>query len=237
MSSPEKGTTMSEPESASKCPTWCKLDGPHWHDEASNVPSLAPARVARYAEAIASADTYPTRPEAWHVEARAVIRVADSELAAKDAEIERLKRGGAELGKIVKRHCDMVLDATGLHDWIDEDGDGDWAAVWENLAALRPRAEAAEAKVAKVEALHQPFECSNARCRGNGLHCRTCDEGYGANGEHVYYPCPTIRALADAPARVAPPGACPPGWMHGGVQGEFYPCKPDIFEATYEAQP
>lgn len=24
-------------------------------------------------------------------------------------------------------------------------------------------------------------------------------------------------------------------WIINGVQGEFYPCKPDIFEATYEA--
>jgi len=24
-------------------------------------------------------------------------------------------------------------------------------------------------------------------------------------------------------------------WVIQGVQGEFYPCKPDIFEATYEA--
>ena len=26
-------------------------------------------------------------------------------------------------------------------------------------------------------------------------------------------------------------------WVIKGVQGEFYPCKPDIFEATYEATP
>lgn len=26
-------------------------------------------------------------------------------------------------------------------------------------------------------------------------------------------------------------------WIIRGVQGEFYPCKPDIFEATYEAAP
>lgn len=26
-------------------------------------------------------------------------------------------------------------------------------------------------------------------------------------------------------------------WIIKGVQGEFYPCKPDIFEATYEAEP
>jgi hypothetical protein len=24
-------------------------------------------------------------------------------------------------------------------------------------------------------------------------------------------------------------------WIIRGVQGEFYPCKPDIFEATYDA--
>jgi hypothetical protein len=28
---------------------------------------------------------------------------------------------------------------------------------------------------------------------------------------------------------------CRPGdWIIKGVKGEFYPCKPDIFEATYE---
>jgi hypothetical protein len=26
-------------------------------------------------------------------------------------------------------------------------------------------------------------------------------------------------------------------WIIKGVQGEFYPCKPDIFEATYERMP
>ena len=29
--------------------------------------------------------------------------------------------------------------------------------------------------------------------------------------------------------------AAPGDWIIKGVQGEFYPCKPDIFEATYEA--
>ncbi len=27
----------------------------------------------------------------------------------------------------------------------------------------------------------------------------------------------------------------PGDWVIRGVQGEFYPCKPDIFDATYEA--
>jgi len=29
--------------------------------------------------------------------------------------------------------------------------------------------------------------------------------------------------------------ASPGDWIIKGVQGEFYPCKPDIFEQTYEA--
>jgi hypothetical protein len=29
--------------------------------------------------------------------------------------------------------------------------------------------------------------------------------------------------------------AQPGDWIIRGVAGEFYPCKPDIFEATYEA--
>ena len=29
--------------------------------------------------------------------------------------------------------------------------------------------------------------------------------------------------------------ADPSDWVIRGVKGEFYPCKPDIFEATYEA--
>ncbi len=28
--------------------------------------------------------------------------------------------------------------------------------------------------------------------------------------------------------------AIPKDWIIKGIQGEFYPCKPDIFEATYE---
>lgn len=31
--------------------------------------------------------------------------------------------------------------------------------------------------------------------------------------------------------------AVPGDWVIKGVKGEFYPCKPDIFEATYEPVP
>ena len=29
---------------------------------------------------------------------------------------------------------------------------------------------------------------------------------------------------------------CPKDWIITGVQGEYYPCKPDIFEATYDRE-
>ena len=38
-----------------------------------------------------------------------------------------------------------------------------------------------------------------------------------------------IVATLEGPLRAAPND-----WIIKGVKGEFYPCKPDIFEATYE---
>lgn len=40
--------------------------------------------------------------------------------------------------------------------------------------------------------------------------------------------CPTIQTL-EGDMRTSPGD-----WIIKGVKGEFYPCKPDIFEATYE---
>jgi hypothetical protein len=36
------------------------------------------------------------------------------------------------------------------------------------------------------------------------------------------------------PTLEGPHNANPGDWIIKGVKGEFYPCKPDIFEATYE---
>jgi hypothetical protein len=41
-----------------------------------------------------------------------------------------------------------------------------------------------------------------------------------------------VVATLEGPLRAAPND-----WIIKGVKGEFYPCKPDIFEATYEAVP
>lgn len=37
------------------------------------------------------------------------------------------------------------------------------------------------------------------------------------------------------PTLEGPMTVTPGDWIIKGVKGEYYPCKPDIFEATYEA--
>lgn len=48
------------------------------------------------------------------------------------------------------------------------------------------------------------------------------------NGEGGSFPVIAIETLEGT--MLAKPG----DWIMCGVKGEFYPCKPDIFEATYE---
>lgn len=45
-----------------------------------------------------------------------------------------------------------------------------------------------------------------------------------------YKPSPVYIATLEGRMR-----ADPGDWIIRGVQGEYYPCKPDIFEKTYEA--
>lgn len=52
-------------------------------------------------------------------------------------ERDRLKRGGAELGKSLVFWMELAKDVTGSEDLIEEDGDGDWGGVAERLASLR----------------------------------------------------------------------------------------------------
>jgi hypothetical protein len=90
------------------------------------------------------------------------------------------------------------------------------------LRAAEARAVAAEAKVARVEALHAPFrilapcaadgcdrdDCAEGDEPGIPVHWLdvlyyVCDECKDDEGERVDYPCPTRAALAD-PAEVTP---------------------------------
>ena len=64
----------------------------------------------------------------------------------------------------------------------------------------------------------------------------------GGNGFHLANWCGghVVKALDPSQTKIVIPtlegdiAASHDDWIIRGVQGEFYPCKPDIFDATYE---
>jgi hypothetical protein len=87
-----------------------------------------------------------------YAQALRVLRVTWASRRTAQEQIAQLRRGGKTLGSIIDRQCRAVLDATGLHHLIDEDGDGDWGAVWENVADLGADLRAARKRIADLEA-------------------------------------------------------------------------------------
>lgn len=63
-----------------------------------------------------------------------------------------------------------------------------------------------------------PKVCTNLR--GYDVSCSTCYRFMSVHG--------TIKTLEGVHT------VCPKDWIITGIQGEHYPCKPDIFEQTYE---
>jgi len=57
-----------------------------------------------------------------------------------------------------------------------------------------------------------------------------------SDGQYVHSGIGVVPALGtiDIPTLEGTMTASPGDWIIQGVAGEFYPCKPDIFEATYE---
>ncbi|ARF67607.1 hypothetical protein B7C51_15765 [Paenibacillus larvae subsp. pulvifaciens] len=51
-------------------------------------------------------------------------------------------------------------------------------------------------------------------------HCKEC-----GNHSYMHGKCPTLEGYHIV---------CPYDYIIQGVKGEYYPCKPDIFELTYE---
>ena len=76
----------------------------------------------------------------------------------------KYRRGARELGRVIEQQCNSILDITGLHDWVGEDGDGDWGAIWDHAYALRDRAKKAEAAIARVEALAAEMDDQQGQC-------------------------------------------------------------------------
>lgn len=75
-------------------------------------------------------------------------------VAERDAlrdEVERLRRGGKTLGEILAKQLRALLDITGRHDLVDENGDGDWGAVWDSLYEMRAECDGLREKVQRLE--------------------------------------------------------------------------------------
>ena len=109
---------------------------------------------------------------------------APTDIVALIAEVERLRRSGATLGLVIEKQCQAALDATGLHDLIDETGDGDWGAVWETVAEMGETCRRLRAQLDAVRALHVPVDAN--------YYAATVKECCVCPGP---WPCPTIRAL------------------------------------------
>jgi hypothetical protein len=65
-----------------------------------------------------------------------------------------------------------------------------------------------------------PIVTSGANANWSNLECTQCGR---QTVEHGF--CPTLEGVHIV---------CPGDWIIKGIKGEFYPCKPDIFRATYE---
>ncbi|MFE3052312.1 hypothetical protein [Nocardia sp. NPDC059239] len=72
-------------------------------------------------------------------------------------QVAQFRRACKTLGVIIERQCRAALDATGLHDIIDETGDGDWQVVWERVAELGADLAKARARIAELEARQKPI--------------------------------------------------------------------------------
>lgn len=93
-------------------------------------------------------------------------------------ERDMLKRGGRELGRQIERYLTWVLDATGMHHLIDEDGDGDWELVWERLAEMGRARVSQDAQIATYAPAGEPGARSAGRGTSGGLDGAAVDAGW-----------------------------------------------------------
>lgn len=122
-------------------------------------------------------------------------------------ECDKARRAAKTLGGIVEQNARMILDITGLHDWIDEDGDGDWGAVWDNAYELLPRIKTTEAQ---VERLHFDLDReARARQAAEGApaaevsgYVRIPKPEIHTGPKHMTVDQATVSYLRDAAARV-----------------------------------
>ncbi|MGW4124749.1 hypothetical protein [Nocardia sp. NPDC004711] len=80
-------------------------------------------------------------------------------------QVAQFRRACKTLGGVVERQCRAALDATGLHDIIDETGDGDWQVVWERVAELGADLAKAHARIAELESSGRVYRTTLTRRR------------------------------------------------------------------------
>jgi hypothetical protein len=125
------------------------------------------------------------------------------------AENEALKRGGAELGKVVHRMTEDIVRLTDSRDLIDENGDGDFGAMWDRLHETYAAGKAARAKLDAVRDLHKPEKRwhdgsgewsvdTPEECFEVCHHCgqlEVNDQAPDVSFRDSLWPCATIRAI------------------------------------------
>lgn len=67
----------------------------------------------------------------------------------------------------------------------------------------------------------------------NGANHLICDAFMKGSGAYISYDKFQLGGIM-IPTLEGTMEAAPGDWIIKGVNGEFYPCKPDIFEKTYE---
>ena len=80
-----------------------------------------------------------------------------------------------------------------------------------------------------------PVRIKAMKFEGYVTDIKRAEEWLGDNVLEVINPCPTEYVKAELMiGTLEGPHKCSPGdYIIQGIKGEFYPCKPDIFEKTY----
>jgi len=77
-----------------------------------------------------------------------------------------------------------------------------------------------------IEAVQLTWDTWHEMCEFAGVgHLEDGKPSGRQDGERIGLDIPTLEGLMHAEEN---------DWIIKGIKGEFYPCKPDIFEATYE---
>lgn len=151
---------------------------------------------------------------------------ADIRAEKAEAERDRAKETCKTLGRIIEHQGRDILKITGLHHMIEEDGDGDWGAVWENAYSLPTVSEwrqyqaelaAAREALARVKAIHAPIrvydECKHDDDRG----CEPVEvyDYMGCTESVIGWGCAVCCYDDECPRE-----DCPHGAIHDGVTRE-----------------